>query len=62
MIRIKIMNAKKLVAREKGRLISKLAPLFIDVQHEVEKRVVEELKKVFQEKEIEVEIEIVNEG
>jgi hypothetical protein len=62
MITIKIMNTKKLVEREKGRLISKLAPLFIDIQQEVEKRVVEELEKVFQDKEIEVVIKIVKEA
>ncbi|MCU0644350.1 MAG: hypothetical protein MUC94_08805 [bacterium] len=62
MITIKILNANKLVEKEKGRLISKIAPIFVNLEKAVEKRIAEKLMDAFQEKEIEAVIEIVSES
>ena len=42
MITIHIENAEKIVKQEKGFLVSKLAPYFIDIQAKVEQAIAEE--------------------
>ena len=62
MITIKILNVNKLVEKEKGRFIAKFAPYFMNVEKAVEKRIVEELKNAFQEREVDAVIDIVPEN
>jgi hypothetical protein len=56
MIKIKIHNIQEIVEQEKGRLVSRLAPLLIDVERKVEETIVEQLKDVFQSKNIKASI------
>lgn len=58
MITIKIENARDIVEQEKGRLVSRVAPLFMNVEKKVEQMIVAELAKVFVERNIEARIEI----
>jgi len=62
MITIKIRNVNKLVEKEKGRLISKIAPIFMNIEKVVEQRIADELKKAFAEKGVDAAIEIVTES
>jgi len=59
MITIKILNPKQIIENEKHWLISRFAPLFVDVKTQVEKAVVAELQQVFRERGIEAEIRVV---
>ena len=59
MITIKILNPKEVLENERHWLVSKFAPLFVDVKRQVEKAVVAELQQVFRERGIEAEIRIV---
>lgn len=59
MITIKITNPKEIVKNERNWLLSKIAPFFVDVESRVEEALVEQLKEVFKEKNIQAVIEIV---
>jgi hypothetical protein len=59
MITIKIINHKEIVKNERNWLLSKIAPFFVDVESRVEEALVEQLKEVFKEKNIQAVIEIV---
>lgn len=61
MITIKITNVKEIVKSHKGWVASRFGHLFLDLEKEVEKRVVEQLQAVFEEKNIQAEIEILSE-
>ena len=61
MITIKITNHKEIVKNERNWLLSKIAPLFVDVESRVEEALVEQLKEVFKEQNIQAVIEIVPE-
>ena len=61
MITIRILNAREVVEKEKGKLVSRIAPFFTDLDRRVEEEIVKELKKSFAERNIDVEIEIVRE-
>lgn len=58
MIKIKILNPHEIVAREKGRLVSRMAPFFINIEAMVEAEIVRQLKEVFRARQIEADITI----
>ncbi len=60
MIVIKVLNAEEVIARERGRLLSKLAPFFVDVERRVEEEIVKQLQAVFEERRIQTNISIVD--
>ncbi len=60
MITIKIENAREIVANERGRLVSKLAPFFVNLERKVEQEIVNELKRVFEEKKVKARINIID--
>ncbi len=62
MIIIKITNADEIVKNHRNWFISRIAPYFVDVEAEVEKAVVVQLRKVFAEKNIQAEIAVVPEN
>jgi len=62
MIVIKVLNAEEVVSRERGRLLSKLAPLFVDVERRVEQEIVKQLQTVFEERRIQTDISIVEDN
>lgn len=59
MITIKIINHKEIVKNERNWLLSKIAPFFVDVESKVEEALVEQLKDVFKERNIQAVIEVV---
>ncbi len=59
MITIRIENAEEIVKQEKGFLVSKLAPYFIDIQAKVEQAIAEEIRTALQEKNVEAEVVVV---
>lgn len=61
MIKIKVLNSKQIVANERGKFISRLAPYFIDLDRRVEEEIVKQIEKVFAERNIIAEISIVKE-
>lgn len=61
MITIKITNPSDLVKREKGRIIAKFAPLFIDIQAKVEEVIAEEIRKAFKQNKIDAQISVISE-
>ncbi|MFQ5583044.1 MAG: hypothetical protein ACE5GL_01245 [Calditrichia bacterium] len=61
MIKIKIKNHKQIVASERSWLISKIAPIFVDLEQRVEEAIVQEIKNVFERKDIEAQFHIVRE-
>ncbi|KAA3616570.1 MAG: hypothetical protein DWQ05_12635 [Calditrichaeota bacterium] len=58
MIKIKIQNIDEIVQQEKSWLVSKVAPLVVDVERKVEEAIVKQLEEVFLEKNIIAEIRI----
>lgn len=61
MIVIRIKNVREIVAKRKGRFLSKIAPWFIDVERRVEEEIVRQLQSVFAEQDIQAVIEVVKE-
>ena len=61
MITIRILNTKQIVEDEKGKLVSKIAPFFTNLETKVEEEIVRQIRKVFEERNIEAEISIVKE-
>jgi hypothetical protein len=61
MITIRILNARQIVEKEKGKLVSRIAPYFVDLETRVEEEIAEQLKKVFEERNIRAEILITRE-
>lgn len=61
MIKIKIKNHKQIVANERSWLISKIAPIFVDLEQRVEEAIVHEIQEVFDRKNIKALIHIVRE-
>ncbi len=59
MITIKILNAREVIENEKGAVISRLAPFFVDINARVEEEIVRQLKEVFAERNIRAVISIV---
>ena len=62
MIVIKVKNAREIVAKHKGRFLSKIAPWFVDVERRVEEEIVRQLQSVFAEQDIQAVIEVVKEN
>ncbi|MCB0293919.1 MAG: hypothetical protein KDI38_06785, partial [Calditrichaeota bacterium] len=62
MIVIKVKNAREIVAKRKGRFLSKIAPWFVDVERRVEEEIVRQLQSVFAEQDIQAVIEVVKEN
>lgn len=61
MIIIRVKNVQEIVARRKGRLLSKIAPWFVDVERRVEEEIVRQLQAVFDEQDIRAVIKVVKE-
>lgn len=61
MITIKIKNTQKIVEREKGVFVARLASHFINLQQRVEEIVLDEIKKALEARGVEAEISIVDE-
>lgn len=61
MIVIKITNARDIVRGKKGRFISNIAPLFVDLETKVEEAIVRQIEDVFKKNNIEAVITIVKE-
>jgi D-lyxose ketol-isomerase len=59
MITIKILNAREIVEREKGRLMTRLAGKFIDLELKVEEELVKRLQAELEKQQIQAEIRIV---
>lgn len=59
MITIKILNAREIVENEKGAVVSRLAPFFVDINSRVEEEIVRQLEEVFAERNIRAIISIV---
>jgi len=59
MIRIKIKNHREIVRKERSRLVSALAPFFVDVEQRVEEEIVKQIEQVFKTRGIEADFEIV---
>lgn len=62
MIIIKLRNHHHIVAREKGRLVSTVAPFFVNVEDRVEREIVAQIQKIFDERDIEADITVVHES
>jgi len=62
MIQIKIKNHRQILRKERSRLVSTLAPFFVDVQQRVEEEIVSEIQQVFESRGIEADFEIVFDG
>ncbi len=63
MITIKILNAREIVEREKGRLMTRLAGKFIDLELKVEEELVKRLQAELEKQQVRAEIRIVaNDG
>ena len=60
MITIKILNAPEVVRNRKGRLLAKLGAIFVNLEREVEKEVVDQITDVFRENGIDACIQIVD--
>lgn len=60
MITIKITNSREIVATEKGRLVSHIAPLFVNLERKVEEEIVREIDRIFRERNIQAIITIVD--
>ncbi|RMG31724.1 MAG: hypothetical protein D6732_14395 [Methanobacteriota archaeon] len=58
MITIKILNHREIIEREKGMLISRLAPIFVDISSKVEEEIARQIQQVFEEKQIQAEISV----
>ena len=61
MITIRILNTREIVENEKGKLVSKIAPFFTDLERKVEEEIVKELQKSLAERNVIAEISIVRE-
>lgn len=59
MIQIKIKNHREIVRKERSRLVSTLAPFFVDIEQRVEEEIVKQIQQVFQTRGIEADFEIV---
>ncbi len=59
MITIRILNAREIVEREKGRLMTRLAGKFIDLELKVEEELVKRLQAELEKQQIQAEIRIV---
>ena len=58
MITITVKNAPALVRRERGALLGALAPLLVDVQLEVEKKVALRIAQALEAEGVEADIEV----
>lgn len=56
MIAIRILNSREVVRSRKGWFLAKFAPLFTDIEKEVEKVVVQELQVALEAQGIKAEI------
>ena len=61
MITIKITNAQQIVERERNWFVSKVAPLFIDIQSTIEKKIAKEIEKSLVERKIQAVVSVVEE-
>ena len=61
MIAIRILNSREVVRSRKGWLLAKFAPIFTDVEKEVEKVVVQELQAALEKQGIKAEITQISE-
>jgi hypothetical protein len=59
MITIKILNAREIVEREKGRLVTRLAGKFMDLELKVEVELVKRLQAELEKQQVRAEIHIV---
>ncbi|MGH1363666.1 MAG: hypothetical protein ACRBF0_08925 [Calditrichia bacterium] len=62
MIQIKIKNHRQILRKERSRLVSTLAPFFVDVEQRVEEEIVKQIQQVFESHNIEADFEIVLDG
>lgn len=59
MIQIKINNHREIVRKERSRLVSTLAPFFVDIEQRVEEEIVKQIEQVFKTRGIKADFEIV---
>lgn len=59
MIQIKILNAKEVVLKRKGRFVSSAAGIVIDLQKTVEREVMRQIRKSLEEQGIKADIGLV---
>ncbi len=59
MIIIKILNAREIIEKEKGAVVSRIAPFFVDINSKVEEEIVRQLEAVFAERNIRAVISVV---
>ncbi|MEL6822241.1 MAG: hypothetical protein AAFP70_10800 [Calditrichota bacterium] len=59
MIKIEIKNHREIVKKERSRLISALAPFFVDVEQRVEEEIVKQIQQVFNMRGIEADFKII---
>lgn len=62
MIIIKLKDPNGIIARQKGRLISRVAPFFVNVEDRVEREIVARIRKIFDEHDIEADITVQRES